>query len=432
MAEDEIADEVITDTDEPNNEPPQESPNEEEEEDIPEDVEEGAGYPPPPPQPPKNKTWCNTRIDELSTPNKRIFLALWNEHAYHLPKEKVKNLKELLQQLYAMSPEETAKYFAELRAEAKAAAMRKKLKQKLRKYLQEKHHQKQRQKAYKLFKRLLKCGISYAVANPVPPLVSIRLRYLSDIILEQLCVLRKVNIPSRENPDKLGNFLISVADWMAIAVERLYYAAQLSINEIICQDYQDQFLDSTTYDDFTYSLNPTVDAGQPIGTSTPKGSLDMGQPVAASTPKGSLNFGQPVGTSTPKGSLNFTKPKGTSTPKGSRDLAKPTPGNTYQQAITGTPAKNQTERNTHQQPYYSMLANETTQFTTPKTKSKVPYYTFSDMRTTTGEKTMMGDKTLLEMPPYGFKNVASGRNNTVGGSAKKQPKSDTKRLNKTK
>ncbi|RZC42646.1 uncharacterized protein BDFB_012180, partial [Asbolus verrucosus] len=170
---------------------------------------------------------CNTRIDELATPHKRMFLALWNEHAHHLPSEKVKHLKQLLQQLYAMTPEETAKYFAELKAEAKAAAMRKKLKQRLRKYLLEKHRQKQRERAHKLFKRLLKCGMTYAAENPVPPLVSIRLRYLSDIILEQLCDLRKVAVPNRSN---------TVADWMAIAVERLYYAAQLSINEMT--DYE--------------------------------------------------------------------------------------------------------------------------------------------------------------------------------------------------
>lgn len=48
---------------------------------------------------------CNIRIDELSTPNKRMFLALWNEHAHHLPSEKLDTLKQLLQQFYAMTPE---------------------------------------------------------------------------------------------------------------------------------------------------------------------------------------------------------------------------------------------------------------------------------------------------------------------------------------
>lgn len=53
----------------------------------------------------EKKKPCNQRIDELSTPNKRIFLALWNEHAHHLPKEKVHHLKQILQESYAMSPE---------------------------------------------------------------------------------------------------------------------------------------------------------------------------------------------------------------------------------------------------------------------------------------------------------------------------------------
>lgn len=72
-----------------------------------EDVEEGVGYPPPRPQEHRKRDacLCNTRIDELSTPPKRIFLALYKEHGHHLPKDKVNHLKELLQQLYAMSPE---------------------------------------------------------------------------------------------------------------------------------------------------------------------------------------------------------------------------------------------------------------------------------------------------------------------------------------
>ncbi|XP_068906801.1 uncharacterized protein [Tenebrio molitor] len=249
-----------------------------------EDEEEGSEFPPKR-NDERRKPCCKTsRLDELSTPNKRIFLALWNEHAYHLPKDKVKHLKQLLQQLYAMSPEETAKYFAELRAESKAAAMRKKLKEKLRKYLLEKHHQRQRERAYKLFKRLLKCGISYAAENPVPPLVSIRLRYLSDIILEQLSDLRKVEMPNRSNPDKLGFFLISVADWMAIAVERLYYAAQLSINEITDQEQ--------TPEKSMEVPNNYEEMEPPAASSTPKKlsidpyySLITTPPVATSTPK---------------------------------------------------------------------------------------------------------------------------------------------------
>jgi hypothetical protein len=70
-----------------------------------EDEEEGSEFPTKR-NDERRKPCCKTsRLDELSTPNKRIFLALWNEHAYHLPKDKVKHLKQLLQQLYAMSPE---------------------------------------------------------------------------------------------------------------------------------------------------------------------------------------------------------------------------------------------------------------------------------------------------------------------------------------
>jgi hypothetical protein len=84
--------------------------------------------------------------------------------------------------------------------------------------------------------------------------------------------------------DKLGFFLISVADWMAIAVERLYYAAQLSINEITDQEQ--------TPEKSMEVPNNYEEMEPPAASSTPKKlsidpyySLITTPPVATSTPK---------------------------------------------------------------------------------------------------------------------------------------------------
>lgn len=74
-------------------------------------------------------------------------------------------------------------------------------------------------------------GMSHAFNNPIPPLVSVRLRNLSDIILEQICDLLETDIPDREEPTQIGNFLIAVADWAAIFVEHIYYRVQVKKND---------------------------------------------------------------------------------------------------------------------------------------------------------------------------------------------------------
>lgn len=275
----------------------------------------------------------------------------------------------------------------------------------------------------------------------MPPLVSIRLRYLSDIILEQLCDMRKLEVPNRANPDRLGNFMISVADWMAIAVERLYYAAQMSINEITNQeemrfeDFQPPAASSPrgSFDPgqttATSTMQDTHTFGEPIATSTPQGSKTFGEPLAASTPQGSRTFGKPLAASTPQGSRTFGKPVAASTPKGSLDFTKPGASSTPRGSLDAQQAKKKSEV-----PFYSLLADETTINMTNKTSklsNKVPYYTFSHMKPNVPNPAW--DKTLVEMPPYGFRNVsASDKNKTVGGTAKKRTKSSKQRLNKTK
>lgn len=53
---------------------------------------------------PKKKE-CNSRIEELAKPSKRFVLALWQEHSHHFPKERNDNIKQLLEELYALTPE---------------------------------------------------------------------------------------------------------------------------------------------------------------------------------------------------------------------------------------------------------------------------------------------------------------------------------------
>lgn len=172
-----------------------------------------------------------SRIDELAIPNRRLILALYQQHANHLPKDKLEKIKDVLRELYAMTPEETERFFEKLRGESKFLDERRKLKQRLRKELRKLKRAKQHARAVEFAEKLLKIGMEFAFNNPIPPLVSVRLRNLSDIILEQLCDLRDINHPDRDDPDKEGLFLIAVADWIAVIIEHIYFEVQLKKNK---------------------------------------------------------------------------------------------------------------------------------------------------------------------------------------------------------
>lgn len=174
---------------------------------------------------------CRSRIDQLAIPNRRLILALYQNHADHLPKEKVEKIKALLQELYAMTPEETEKYFEHLRQQAEESGRRKDIKYMLKKLVRKKKKAKQVKEAYAFVNGLLVKGMRFALTHPIPPLVSVRLRNLSNIVLEQISNLIWVNVPNRDNADELGRLLIQVADWMAIAIEHLYYGVQLKKNK---------------------------------------------------------------------------------------------------------------------------------------------------------------------------------------------------------
>lgn len=179
----------------------------------------------------KRQAPYRTRFDVLATPHKRNILGTYQSHAYHFPKEKVEKLKRRLQELFAMTPEETEKYFEQMRSEANEIAKRKMMKIMLKRLYQKQQRAKQEQKAYKFIAKFLKQRMMYGFTNPIPPLISVRLRNLSDIILEQICDLRNIDIPDRDTPNQHALFLIALADWTAIAIEQVYYAVQLKKNE---------------------------------------------------------------------------------------------------------------------------------------------------------------------------------------------------------
>ncbi|KAF5282017.1 hypothetical protein FQA39_LY00541 [Lamprigera yunnana] len=140
---------------------------------------------------------CNARLDVLSKPTKRRVLHLWKNYISLFSEGRKETIRLLLQELYAMTPEETQKYFDEISAVIKKLAARKKLRARMAKQYHIKLRRFERKRALRLFRRVFIRALTYACKNPVPPLVTPRLRYMSDLILEQLCDIRGVNVPQR-------------------------------------------------------------------------------------------------------------------------------------------------------------------------------------------------------------------------------------------
>mgnify|MGYP005985459647 CR=1 len=158
---------------------------------------------------------------------------------------------------------------------------------------------------------------------------------------------------------------------MAIAVERLYFAAQISINQLTVQDD-----DTSLLQDETFDLSETYkDFGPPAASSTPqKMSLDS-QNKTMQVPSKFEDMGQPAGASTPK--------------KLSLD-----PNNQTTEQMK-PPSRLSLK------PYYSIIEAKPVASSNPK-KSKIPtkkpLYNFQNAK---NEKLCL-DKSRLEMPPYRF------------------------------
>lgn len=105
-----------------------------------------------------NQKYCRPRIDVLATPNKRLILALYQDHAHHLPREKIEKTKQLLQELYAMTPEETERYFKEMKYEADRRERRLRIKYLLKKEYKKAKRREEIERAYKFIKEILRRG----------------------------------------------------------------------------------------------------------------------------------------------------------------------------------------------------------------------------------------------------------------------------------
>ncbi|KAK4886329.1 hypothetical protein RN001_002600 [Aquatica leii] len=177
-----------------------------------------------------DKKVCNARLDELAKPNKRLILDLWQNYSYLFTDDRKETIRLLVQEMYAMTPEETQRYFDEISAVVKKLKAREKMrKRSLKRYLA-KLNRIERKRALNKFQKIFIQALTYASKNPVPPLVSPRLRNMSDLILDQLCDIRGVCTPERTDNDRQAQFFCNIADWISIAIEYVYYEIHVQKN----------------------------------------------------------------------------------------------------------------------------------------------------------------------------------------------------------
>lgn len=88
-------------------------------------------------------------------------------------------------------------YFQRKKKEGKALLRQRKAKKKQMEACRKKAEREDRDRAYLVFFQFLIMGFWYARAHEVPPLVTARLRRLSDTILRQICQLRNMEVPER-------------------------------------------------------------------------------------------------------------------------------------------------------------------------------------------------------------------------------------------
>lgn len=110
-------------------------------------------------------------------------------------------------------------------------AARQRMKKRLLQRYKQKIWRTERNRAYRKFGKILQKGMVYAYKHPVPTLVSPRLRNMANVILEQICDLRGLEIPERSDTNKQSQFLITISDWLAVAIEHIYYEIQVKKNK---------------------------------------------------------------------------------------------------------------------------------------------------------------------------------------------------------
>lgn len=83
----------------------------------------------------------------------------------------------------------------------------KKAKKKQMEACRRKAEKEDRDRAYLVFFQFLIMGFWFARSHEIPPLVTSRLRKLSDAILKQICQLRDIDVPERPPKGNIKVFL---------------------------------------------------------------------------------------------------------------------------------------------------------------------------------------------------------------------------------
>ncbi|CAH0561058.1 unnamed protein product [Brassicogethes aeneus] len=210
------------------------------------------------------KPACFTRLEILARPNKNLLMNTFMQYRDRFPQCRVEKMKIMLQELCAMTPEDAEKYFAEMRSKADAAALKRKIQNMLKMACSKQKRKQKEEKAYRKARKIITKGLMFAALNETPPIHSIRLRHLSNIILEQLCDLLDIPQPERSAKDKYSLLLISLSDWMAIAIEKIYFPIRMANTKMLNQiDWRHREI----------TLNEPIDFGEPLAASS---GIDMG------------------------------------------------------------------------------------------------------------------------------------------------------------
>ncbi|XP_044730420.1 uncharacterized protein LOC123293605 isoform X2 [Chrysoperla carnea] len=163
------------------------------------------------------------RIDEMSRPTKRRLLALYEQYGRSLSPNRLRNVKQMLEEMFCMTPEQTEKYFQELREEAENRKRLRKLRRKEHlRYKKQKSRERKAKVRLKVICILRDCMIK-AYNTPMQILMSERLRQVSNVCLAQLCDILCRKIPDRDSQDRVSRLLIAFADWMAYWIEAIAY-----------------------------------------------------------------------------------------------------------------------------------------------------------------------------------------------------------------
>lgn len=117
-------------------------------------------------------------------------------------------------------------YFAQQQKQLKRKEKEAKMKKKLMKMKKEEMEIHERQRAYRLFEKYLVKSFKYACAHTPPPLVTERVRQLSDIILEHLCDMCNADVPDRSEDTGLNKlrFLSTLNKIMTFCILNLLWS----------------------------------------------------------------------------------------------------------------------------------------------------------------------------------------------------------------